>query len=268
MNPADKMREIGENATKPAPPASLVERMRGAIVSGRLFVDERESISEACAKVADDAVRGALNKVANFYPPCDEPADISARDCAANAAESVRDDPLPDAGQPEGEVGRARDRCPQCRGEVRLVTQGEYAWMNSDQFNAVKAGDYYCPTCDPNGRDDKGKYCYWWEHELVAAEQAGVGEAGAQGGDRVLRDHLTGARTLTPDDLKGQPESEVGRQCPDGGACHHKCTGASCFRVRCCGPLSDVYKGNEWPGWIIAAEFREDTGHHDARQEG
>lgn len=35
--------------------------------------------------------------------------------------------------------------------------------------------------------------------------------------------------------------------CPDGGACHHECKGRDCFRVRCCGPLSDVYKDDEWP---------------------
>lgn len=39
--------------------------------------------------------------------------------------------------------------------------------------------------------------------------------------------------------------------CPDGGPCHHECTG-SCFRVQCCGPLSGVYPGDTWPVEVLA----------------
>lgn len=34
--------------------------------------------------------------------------------------------------------------------------------------------------------------------------------------------------------------------CPDGGACHHRCKD-KCFRVKCCSPLSGVYKNDKWP---------------------
>ena len=34
--------------------------------------------------------------------------------------------------------------------------------------------------------------------------------------------------------------------CPDGGTCHHDCV-ASCFRVRNCGPLSNIFIGDDWP---------------------
>jgi hypothetical protein len=39
--------------------------------------------------------------------------------------------------------------------------------------------------------------------------------------------------------------------CPDGAACHHECKGRDCFRVRCCEPLSDVYKDDEWPEALL-----------------
>lgn len=42
-------------------------------------------------------------------------------------------------------------------------------------------------------------------------------------------------------------------QCPDGGACHHECYGAHCFRVSACAPLSGVYENDEWPVWIEKA---------------
>lgn len=34
--------------------------------------------------------------------------------------------------------------------------------------------------------------------------------------------------------------------CPDGGTCHHECTGP-CFRVQHCAPLSGVYPRDQWP---------------------
>lgn len=57
--------------------------------------------------------------------------------------------------------------------------------------------------------------------------------------------------------------------CPDGGTCHHDCAGegdpitamivggthppGSCFRVRTCEPLSDVYPNDQWPPDILTA---------------
>jgi hypothetical protein len=35
-------------------------------------------------------------------------------------------------------------------------------------------------------------------------------------------------------------------RCPDGGRCHHECTGP-CWRVDHAGPLSGVYPGDRWP---------------------
>lgn len=48
----------------------------------------------------------------------------------------------------------------------------------------------------------------------------------------------------------------VAATCPDGGYCHHNCQGRDCFRVRTCGPLSDVYVGDEWPDALRASMER------------
>ena len=47
--------------------------------------------------------------------------------------------------------------------------------------------------------------------------------------------------------------------CPDGGACHHECKPRQCFRVHSCGPLSGVYKDDEWPKHVAEA-FSGDSG--------
>lgn len=59
--------------------------------------------------------------------------------------------------------------CPKCGGPVHLVERGPYSPLNQDQFDAVKAGDYYCKICPDNDRG-RTAYCYWWEHELPPAE--------------------------------------------------------------------------------------------------
>lgn len=45
----------------------------------------------------------------------------------------------------------------------------------------------------------------------------------------------------------------VGGDCPDGGTCHHGCVGP-CFRVACCGPLTDY--GEEWTESDLARDRR------------
>lgn len=46
---------------------------------------------------------------------------------------------------------------------------------------------------------------------------------------------------------------ERGRLCPDGGSCHHGCGARECYRVQACGPLSDVYPGDDWPDAVKRA---------------
>lgn len=47
-------------------------------------------------------------------------------------------------------------------------------------------------------------------------------------------------------------------KCPDGGKCHHGCS-EICWRVGCCGPLSGVFPGDEWPEEIQKAHSERDA---------
>ncbi len=41
--------------------------------------------------------------------------------------------------------------------------------------------------------------------------------------------------------------------CPDGGTCHHSCSEGTCYLVGCCGPLSGVFPGDDWPPEVVVA---------------
>jgi hypothetical protein len=55
--------------------------------------------------------------------------------------------------------------CPRCYGPVEEVRQSPTSPLNRDQFDASKAGDFFCRSCPDNGRGISG-LCYWWESEL------------------------------------------------------------------------------------------------------
>lgn len=59
-------------------------------------------------------------------------------------------------------------KCPQCGGTLQRVPGSN--WLNSDQYAAVKAGDWFCETCPDNGRGQSG-LCYWWDSEIDAHER-------------------------------------------------------------------------------------------------
>jgi hypothetical protein len=42
--------------------------------------------------------------------------------------------------------------------------------LNDDQFDAIRAGDWYCNTCPSNGRGNT-PYRYFWNRELLTDEQ-------------------------------------------------------------------------------------------------
>lgn len=60
---------------------------------------------------------------------------------------------------------KKQQKCPQCGGPIVAVRQSPNSPLNSDQFDASKAGDYYCETCPSNDRGQK-PLCYWREREL------------------------------------------------------------------------------------------------------
>lgn len=58
--------------------------------------------------------------------------------------------------------------CPQCSHPLIEVRQSPHSALNQYQFDAAKAGDFYCPSCPLNNRGHSA-LCYWWEHELPLA---------------------------------------------------------------------------------------------------
>jgi len=56
-------------------------------------------------------------------------------------------------------------RCPECKTPLQTVRQTGERMYNDDQFDALKAGDYYCETCPGDGRGKSGLK-YWWKREL------------------------------------------------------------------------------------------------------
>lgn len=54
--------------------------------------------------------------------------------------------------------------CPICLGSLKPVVQSANSPLNEYQFNAVKAGDYYCTLC--KGDEGNTPFKYWWAREL------------------------------------------------------------------------------------------------------
>lgn len=67
----------------------------------------------------------------------------------------------------------SKKACPQCGRQIHLVKRSPDSPLNQDQFDAVKAGDYYCDHCPSNDRGHK-PYCYWWESELIITPAAEI----------------------------------------------------------------------------------------------
>lgn len=54
-------------------------------------------------------------------------------------------------------------KCPICSHRLNFVRQSSHSFLNKEQFNSVKAGDYFCINCKPT----QGlKYKYFWKNEI------------------------------------------------------------------------------------------------------
>jgi hypothetical protein len=60
--------------------------------------------------------------------------------------------------EPSGPLG-----CPQC-GMALFTVENTGGVLNDDQFDSVRAGDYYCVTY--RGTESKSGHKYWWKREL------------------------------------------------------------------------------------------------------
>lgn len=70
-------------------------------------------------------------------------------------------------------------KCPGCRGPLVAVTN-DTGWMNDEQFDSQRAGDFYCAKCPPNDRSSKNTRCYWWKAEVNAPPVSPVAPASKQ----------------------------------------------------------------------------------------
>lgn len=60
--------------------------------------------------------------------------------------------------------GKRQRVCPQCFSPLKGVTQSQNSPLNEYQFDAVKAGDYYCALC--KGDESNTGFKYWWTRDL------------------------------------------------------------------------------------------------------
>lgn len=57
--------------------------------------------------------------------------------------------------------------CPRCGCTLGKVTYPRDSMLNEEQFDAVRAGDWYCTVCPSNGRGNTS-YRYFFDNELTA----------------------------------------------------------------------------------------------------
>ncbi len=54
--------------------------------------------------------------------------------------------------------------CPDCNNKLEKVIQSENSPLNKEQFDSVRAGDYFCRICP--GTRGKSGFRYYWGYEL------------------------------------------------------------------------------------------------------
>jgi len=59
--------------------------------------------------------------------------------------------------------------CPTCKNPLKKLRYPINSYLNRDQWELVRAGDFYCNICPSNGRGNK-PLCYWWKHEVKKEE--------------------------------------------------------------------------------------------------
>ena len=76
--------------------------------------------------------------------------------------------------------------CPKCDTPLLKVKQKSGSPLNADQFDSIKAGDWYCTECPGNGRGVQEDVAYFWEREVKQALPEGL-IVGVLSADRDLR---------------------------------------------------------------------------------
>ncbi len=74
---------------------------------------------------------------------------------------------MPDPQSPSGPP--PKPRCPDCGRVLQRVRRPSGSMLNDDQFDAVRAGDWFCASCPSNGRSNTSNR-YFWDRELAARQ--------------------------------------------------------------------------------------------------
>jgi uncharacterized protein (UPF0212 family) len=62
----------------------------------------------------------------------------------------------------------SREVCPDCSAKLKTVYRSSSSCLSQDQFDAVKAGDYWCPAC--TDKTTKSGFKYFWKNDLGIPE--------------------------------------------------------------------------------------------------
>jgi Protein of unknown function (DUF551) len=84
--------------------------------------------------------------------------------------------------------------CPKCAKPLQAVTQGENSMLNSYQFDAVRAGDWFC-ECHNNGRGNS-EFAYFWNREVMPVQPSPLPPV--QGGEGEERQPNVWVKTSSP----------------------------------------------------------------------
>lgn len=59
--------------------------------------------------------------------------------------------------------------CPKCGKPVKWIGRGP-GWMNSEQWDATKPGEYYCDSPSCHDPEYASGFSYFWTSDLTAVE--------------------------------------------------------------------------------------------------
>lgn len=72
-----------------------------------------------------------------------------------------------DKSQHQQRVEPPSPKCPTCGGNLERVRYPSGCYLNREQWDSQKAGDYFCRVCPDNGRANNKEFSYFWESEVT-----------------------------------------------------------------------------------------------------
>jgi hypothetical protein len=79
-------------------------------------------------------------------------------------------------------AGARKPNCPQCGKPLEEVRYPSDSMLNRDQWESVRAGDWWCKSCPYNGRAKNLIGAYFWDSEVAERGEVGQGERNGERG--------------------------------------------------------------------------------------